>query len=290
MTKPVVINIGWARSASTAFRHNFLMRHPRILAVDRDQSLSEGPMAEVVQYIKSVSDSEFERYLPALRSEWAAYAHNHHDRIICVTDEELSIGMLNTGVAPTTIAARCGQLFQGARTLAIVRDQVDAIRSFYALSQRNGHTPGLSLSDWVQRFFLNPKEGENFCYLFSYMTTLRAYLEWQPKRDVFVLLHDRLNTEHAAVYREIARWLGISEEACALLRNDRVNVSPPIPVRAAQVSCGGSESIGEQHALNEYAAGQEVGIRALFERDNMELEREFGVVFSPEDANVQRAL
>jgi hypothetical protein len=56
------------------------------------------------------------------------------------------------------------------------------------------------------------------------------------------------------------------------------------------MSSGDKEATLEQPALNEYAAGQEAEISALFEKDNTELAREFGVVFAPEDANVQRAL
>lgn len=299
MTMPVVINIGWARSASTAFRQNFSRRHPQILAVDRGQPFSEGPLAVVLQYIKSADGSEFERYLPTLRSELAAYEHNHHDRIICVTDEELSIGLLNTSVAPTTIAARCAQLFPRARTLAVVHDQVDAIRSFYALAQRNSHATVVALSDWVRRFFLNPEEGENFCYLFSYMTTCRAYREWQPTQDIFVLPYDRLKRNHTTAYCDIVLWLGISEKACELLPNETVNASPPIPLPTRQMSGGDKAVACAQPALNEYAVGQEAKIRALFEKDNIEPASEFGVTLPTaesllhcpaEDAEVRNAL
>ena len=91
MKRSVVLNIGWARAASTAFRQNFLNLHPEILAAGRGQLYSEGPSAIILQHIKSADDAEFQHYVPELRAEWQAYEQKHRHRVICVSDEELSI-------------------------------------------------------------------------------------------------------------------------------------------------------------------------------------------------------
>lgn len=278
---PPVIHIGWARAASTAFRQNFLKRHPQIRAVERSQPYSEGPSAMVLQHVKVATGQEFRRFRNELCSEWRAYHRHHEDQTICITDEELSIGLPHSGVAPAEIARRCGFLFPNARILAIVRDQVDAIRSFYALSQMLRQPETTSLPQWTRHFFSNPMEGEDFTYLFAHMTTLRAYLEWCPKRDIFVLPYDRLKSSPGAAYRDIAQWLGISEEACALFPNEMVNVSPPIRSSASGIRNGQEASSFEDPAPNEYSPGQEDEIRALFRADNSELEHEFGVTLSP---------
>ena len=278
MSSRVVLNIGWARAASTAFRQNFLTRHPEILAVARSQPFSEGPGAIVLRHLKSANEGEFSRYSAELHSEWDAYERQHRQPVLCLTDEELSIGLHNTGIGPRAIAARCGKLFPQARTLAVVRDQVDAIRSFYALAEREGRVEGLSLSEWTRRFFVEP-EGRGFSYLFDYMETLRAYLEWQPREDIIVLPYDRLKASHAAVYVEVALALGISDQACEGLPNEIVNASALTSSPTPQGLGGHAATGGRNRERAEYALGLEAEIRALFERCNLELAREFRIVF-----------
>jgi Sulfotransferase family len=226
MTDRPVINIGWARAGSTAFRRNFLERHPDVLAAGRTQSLADGPAAVILPHVKMDGDAEFAGFVPELRAEWKAYAERNPGRVLCLTDEELSIGLPGTGVSPATIAARCMDILPRARTLAIVRDPVDAVRSFYALAQREGRTGGLSYAGWSRRFISAPSEGESFAYLFAYMTTLGAYLQRQTKADVLVVPWERLASDPRPVYAEIARWLGISERPCEHLPTDVVNASP----------------------------------------------------------------
>jgi hypothetical protein len=272
----IVIHIGWARAASTAFRQNFLMRHPDILSVDRKQQLSDGPAAATLHHCKSATASEFRHLRNGQRSAWAAFQRGRRDQILCITDEELSIGLPNRAVAPIEIAGRCAALFPGARVLAIVRDQVDAIRSFYILSRLVGHPRSISLSEWVQQFFIAPSEGKDFSYLFAHMATLSAYRSWCSKQDILVLPYERLKNSPVEAYRDVARWMGISEDVCALLPNEVVNVSPPILSLEQR-----GRSAGEP--APHYSAGQEDKIRRRFEADNRDLEREFGIRFLPQN-------
>jgi hypothetical protein len=261
----VLIHIGWARAASTAFRQNFLRRHPQILAVDRFQQFEDGPAAAILQHLKSGENGKFQDHLAPLSQAWTRYARSRSGRLICLTDEVLSIGLPNTGVLPTAIAARCGQLFPGARVLAVVRDQVDAVRSLHALSLRDSRdrTP---LSQWVDRYFLDPISGENTAHLFSYMDTLQAYLDCQRTRDVFVLPYTRLRDDPQRAYRDIASWLGISPSACRNLPNEIVNASP-------------RPDTALKSAAWSFAPGQEAAIRELYANDNDRLKREFAEYF-----------
>jgi hypothetical protein len=281
MKTSVVLNIGWARAASTAFRQNFLNLHPEILASGRGQLYSEGPSAIILQHIKGADDAEFQHYVPELRAEWQAYEQEHRQRVICVSDEELSIGVRDRGIPPTTIAARCGMVFQRARTLAIVRDQADAIRSFYTLAQRQGREDQHSFAGWVDRYFLEPTDGRGFSYLFAYMSTLRAYLRWQPRQDILVVPYDLLRMNHAAVYADVACWLGVSVSACESLPNNMVNASQTARMDVLE-TWGRRGSVAPQaRGPYEYSPGQEARISALFEQDNKGLAREFGIEFSP---------
>jgi len=284
MSSTVVINIGWARAGSTAFRQNFLRRHPDILAVGRSHPPTEGPSAALLHHVKTDDHAEFTRCRHDLRSDWEAFAAVNDRQVICLTDEELSIGRIGPAPKPATIAARCGELFPRARTLAIVRNQVDAIRSFHTLAQRNAHGGGLlPYSEWVRRFFLKPAEGENFAYLFAYMPTLRAFLSWQPKSDVIVLPYDLLRHDHMGAYTSLAGRLGISQQACRLLPNDIVNASPPTTAPAH-----------DQFAIRERCfpnkeAKLEDEIEALYRQDNEELAQEFGINILPRDMPEKRA-
>lgn len=283
MSCRVVLNIGWARAASTAFRQNFLTRHPDIVAVDRGQSILEGPAAAMLLHLKAADDARFRRYSAALCSEWESFEQQIAQPVLCLTDEELSIGLRSTGIDPRMIAKRCGSLFPEARTLAIVRDQVDAIRSFYALAERQGGTEGLSLSDWTRRFFLAP-EGRGFSHLFDYMATLQAYLEWQPRHDVIVLPYDRLRNNHAAFYAEVADALGISEQPCEQLPNEIVNASPSALLATPLLSDRRGAVAGGYRVPAEYSPGLEDEIRTLYESCNRELAREFRIEFSATNA------
>ncbi len=273
MTAATVINIGWARAASTAFRRNFLRRHPQILVVDRGQAPAEGPGASLLLEIKGADEETFARHSATWRAEWQAFEQRNRSGAICVTDEELSIGLPGTRVSPATIGTRCGIVFPGARTLAIIRDQVEGIRSFYALAQRGGSS-ALPLSEWVQRYFLSPKPEEDFTALFSYTRTLRSYLAWQARADILVVPYDRLKSDHLATYVEVARWMGISEEPCRLFPNEIVNASP-----ASSTSPTERGEHARQPAQDEYAAGQAEQIRSLYGEDNEALASEFGIVF-----------
>lgn len=283
MSSTVVINIGWARAGSTAFRHNFLRRHPDILAVSRGQPPTEGPSAALLHHLKTDDDAQFKRCQPDLQSDWEAFAAANCRRVLCLTDEELSIGRIGPTPRPATIAARCGVLFPRARTLAIVRNQVDAIRSFHALAQRNAHGGMMPYSEWVRRFFLEPAQGENFAYLFAYMPTLRAFLSWQPKSNVIILPYELLRHNHMGAYTILAGRLGISQQACRLLPNDIVNASPSTTTPARD------QSAVRQRRFQDKDARLEDEIEALYRRDNEDLAQEFGIRFSPRERPERRA-
>ena len=261
----VVLNIGWARAASTAFRLNFLARHPDVLAVDRNQPAADGPGARILQQLKTASEGDFAGEAAGLQADWGAYARDHQDRLVCLSDEELSIGIPGRS-SPAAIAARCGVLFPGARTLAVVRGQVESVRSFYVLSQREGLGPKAPFAEWVERFFLAPPPGRGFAYLFTHAATLSAYRAWQLPEDIFVLPYDQLKSDPAAAYLAVARWLGVSEAACEALSNHRINES--------------SREIPQDRPGPAYTPDLEAAVRGLFEDDNHRLADEFGVVLA----------
>jgi hypothetical protein len=255
---PIVLHIGWARAASTAFRQNFLARHPELVTVGRAQPSSQGPAAYTLQNIKCAAEAEFQQHSGALVADWAGFARGAVGRTICLTDEELSIGLPGTGITPTAIAERCGHLFPHGRVVAIVRNQVDAIRSLYGLSQTLDRQGRIPLSAWVRKHFLEPEPGRGATHLFEHETTLRAYAAWCARRDMLVIPYERLAATPGGVYAEVAGWLGITMEPGLQFPNGRVNVSP-------------------RDLQDEYAPGQEEQIRALFARDNEALRREFGI-------------
>lgn len=255
MSGRVVLNIGWARAASTAFRANFLRRHPDILVVGRDEPLA----AELLLQLKTAGDADFARSAAGLRVRWDAWTQRQARPVICLSDEELSIGVHGAGVAPVTIARRCGLLFPGARTLALVRDPVEAIRSFHALAERHGATAGLPAAAWALAHFIRPGR-DGFAYLFDYAATLQGYLAWQPRGDLIVLDHRRLETAHADAYAQVARALAIDAQACEALPNDILNASPAV--------ASGMDEV-------------EDAIRSLYRRSSMELAAQFGIAFPP---------
>lgn len=259
MTSRVVLNIGWARAASTAFRHNFLERHPEIRAVDCRQIFFDGPGAFLLNQLKTASDAEFRQNAPALRAEWEAYVAGQDVPIVCLTDEELSIGRPDAEATPEAIAARCAVLFPKARTLAVVRDQPEAIASFYGLAARYGSTEGLSLSAWARRHFLE-SQGQGFAYMFDYARTLGAYLAWQAPEDVVVLPYDR--SGGARTHAAAARALGVSAAACSDLPVEILNASEHPGTRPS------------------YETGVEVEIRELYAASNRRLADRFGIVFA----------
>ena len=101
----MILNIGWARAASTALRQNFLRRHPDLITAGRDQPAEEGPAAMVLHAVKAFDDATFHHEAPALRALWADYL-GRTDRTVCLTDEELSIGLPGR-IGPAALARRC---------------------------------------------------------------------------------------------------------------------------------------------------------------------------------------
>ena len=257
MKAPMIINIGWARAASTALRQNFLGRHPHLVAAGRNQPEQEGPAAAILRAIKTLDDAQFRREIPGLKSIWSDYV-DRTDGLVCLTDEELSIGLPGR-IGPAALARRCAILFPEARILAVVREQHDAIGSFYGLSQRTVFGDSTPFPDWLNRHFINPEKGQGFAYLYSHAATLRAYGEGRSRSDILTLPYDRLRDDAPGAYASIARWMAVDEPACAELPNARLNASP--------------------NGHPPWTAVSAAAIGALYEADNRALAEEFGVTF-----------
>ncbi len=261
MSAPMILNIGWARAASTALRQNFLRRHPDLVAAGRDQPAQEGPAAIVLHALKALDDATFRREAPALRALWADYLRRT-DRTVCLTDEELSIGLPGR-IGPAALARRCADLFPDARILAVVRDQVDAIGSFYGLSQRDVFQDQMPFATWLDRFFLNPADGQGFAYLYTHAATLSAYGEGRKRSDILVLGYDRLRDDPLGAYAAIAGWAGIGVKPCGALPNAVINASP--------------------NSHPEWPSASLAAVRALYEADNRILADDFDAGLGPVD-------
>jgi len=261
MTGAMVINIGWARAASTALRQNFLNRHPDIVVAGSDQGLGAGPAATILSVLKTADDDAFRRRAPGLRELWDDY-RGKTAGLVCLSDEELSIGLPGR-IRPVAIARRCAELFPEARILAVAREPVDAIGSFYGLAQRETFRDPMSFPDWLDRYFLAPADGEGFAYLYAHGQTLAAWSQGRPRADVMVLDYRRLRTDATGAYAEIARWLGVSGAVCETLPNAIVNASPAGPPV--------------------WPAGRAAAVRALYEADNRILASTWGVDFNPSE-------
>lgn len=258
MNSRMLINIGWARAASTALRQNFLLNHPDIVVAGRDQPAHEGPAAAILHGLKSFDDARFRDEAPALRALWSEYI-GRTDRLVCLTDEELSIGLPGR-VGPTELGRRCADLFPDARILAVVRDQPDAIGSFYGLSQRDVFQDQMPFAAWLDRYFLNPANGRGFAYLYSHAATLKAYAEGRKRSDILVLRYDQLRDDPLGAYATIAGWAGVDVLLCAALPNAVVNASP------------------NRHP--EWSPASLAAVRALYEADNRHLAADFDTPLS----------
>ncbi len=261
MSAPMILNIGWARAASTALRQNFLRRHPDLVAAGRDQPAQEGPAAIVLHALKALDDATFRREAPTLRALWVDYLRRT-DRTVCLTDEELSIGLPGR-IGPAALARRCANLFPDARILAVVRDQVDAIGSFYGLSQRDVFQDQMPFATWLDRFFLNPAHGQGFAYLYTHAATLSAYGEGRKRSDILVLGYDRLRDDPLGAYAAIAGWAGIGVKPCGALPNAVINASP--------------------NSHPEWPSASLAAVRALYEADNRILADDFDAGLGPVD-------
>ena len=249
----MLINIGWARAASTAFRQNFLLNHPGIVVASRDQPAHEGPAATILHGLKSFDDARFRDEAPAFRAMWSEYL-GRTERLVCLTDEELSIGLPGR-VGPAQLGRRCADLFPDARILAFVRDQPDAIGSFYGLSQRDAFQNQMPFAAWLDRYFLNPANGRGFAYLYAHAATLKAYADGRKRSDILVLHYDQLRDDPRGAYVTIAGWAGIDMQLCAALPNAVINASPNRPP--------------------EWCPASLAAVRALYEADNQLLAAEF---------------
>ena len=258
----MVINIGWARAASTALRQNFLSRHPDIVTAGSSQRMDEGPAAAILSSLKTADDDEFRRQSPRLRDLWIDYRRKTGG-LVCLSDEELSIGLPGR-IRPAALARRCAELFPEAHILAIVREQVDAIGSFYGLAQRETFRDPMPFPDWLDRYFLEAADGEGFTYLYAHGSTLTAYGVGRPQSHMLVLDYRRLQADPTGAYVHIARWLGVSEAACNALPNAIVNASPAGPPA--------------------WTSERANAIRELYEADNRILSKNYGIDFDPSAA------
>lgn len=253
MNTSAILNIGWARAASTALRHNFLRCHPDLVAAGSDQPAHEGPAAAILHALKTFDDDTFRSESPALRALWSDYL-SRTDRTVCLTDEELSIGLPGR-VGPMELGRRCADLFPGARILAVVRDQPDVIGSFYGLSQRDVFQDQMPFASWLDRYFLNPANGLGFAHLYTHAATLKAYAEGRKRSEILVLRYDLLRDDPLGAYATIAEWADVDVQLCAALPNAVINASP------------------SRHP--EWSPASLAAVRALYEADNRLLAADF---------------
>lgn len=256
MSSNTIICIGWARAGSTALRQNFLGRHPGLTVAGRDQAGSQGPAAEILHILKTAPDDDFVRQAPALRAAWDD-CRRQSEAIVCLSDEELSIGLPGR-VRPADLARRCALLFPEARILAVVREQVEAIASFYGLAQRDTFRDQTPFPDWLDRHFLAPAGG-GFAYLYAHAATLEAYGAGRPRADMLVIDHQRLRQDAHGAYRSIAQWMGVSQEACDDLPDATLNASP----------------LGHPAWLPK----QLEAVQAMYKADNLRLTAAHGIMF-----------
>lgn len=256
MSSATIICIGWARAGSTALRQNFLRRHPDLVVAGRDQPESQGPAAAILHILKTADDDEFARQALAMRADWDDY-RRRTDGVLCLSDEELSIGLPGR-IRPANLALRCAQLFPAARILAVVREQVEAIGSFYGLAQRETFRDPTPFPDWLDRYFQASADG-GFAYLYAHAATLDAYGAGRPKADMLVIDHQRLREDPLGAYTAIAQWMDVSQDACSKLPTARVNASP-----------GGHPG---------WPPERRESIRAMYEADNRRLAATFGIEF-----------
>lgn len=221
--KTFVLNIGWARAGSTALRRNFLMRHPDLVVASGDQSALDGPAAATLSFLKTAPDEIFWEALPIVQEGWRDYVAGS-EKLVCLSDEELSIGL--PGQAdPVTLARRSAALFPEARVLAVVRTHLEAVASFYGLTQRPSFGQQRPFDEWLDAHLLG-RGGADIRPLFAYSDTLTGYRDGRAAGALMVANHRDLLERPLHTYQAMAEWMGISPGVCAILPSDELNASP----------------------------------------------------------------
>lgn len=191
--KPTFIGAG-VQKCATSWLHEVLNNHPEVYSSDPKE----------IDFFTSFYNRGYEWYERRFEAGAAAIARG-----------ETSPSYFSDPAAPGRIRAYDSDL----RIIIIFRDPVDRAFSNHLHEIRKGHfTKSLAFEDGLQN---NPCYLEQSCYA----TNLRRWFDQFPREQVLCLIFEEIAASPEAAMRTVYRFLGVREDAGAVLAGRRSNES-----------------------------------------------------------------
>ncbi|MDQ1466217.1 MAG: hypothetical protein QOH10_632 [Actinomycetota bacterium] len=224
MPQPVVVHIGFHKTATTWLQLLLFPNHPRLRKYVSGFVWDDPFLREIV----AASDREFDpaRAREAYEAGLAGLGALAPDDVVVVSAERLSGHAASGGFDTFRIARRLRETVPEARVLIVVRSQVDMIESEYRQLVGEGY-PGRISSLWSS----DPWRTVQFDLgHYEYDTLVRTYQEHFGAENVAVFSYEGLAADHSRFLDRLAAFFGIAPFELAADVGKR-SIHPGLPNR-----------------------------------------------------------
>jgi len=203
MRRPVLIHVGFVKTATTSLQRNLLARHPALCHLGRP-----APDDELDAAIHAIAHADSTLYDESAvrRILVRALAREDGRRLVTLSNENFT---LYEATDRRVVAERLARLFPGARILFTIRRQDELLGAWY-LQKLEKYLQGghfVPFSTWVEMKSREPHKS-----IFSnldFWPIVSTYVELFGRERVHVLTFETLREEPATYAAALAALLGI---------------------------------------------------------------------------------
>jgi hypothetical protein len=223
MSQPVVVHIGFHKTATTWLQHEVFPHHPHL------RSYVQGPVWDDPFLRCIIADSDRRYDSERARSEYEAGLARlgplGPEDVVVVSAERLSGHAASGGYDTVRIARRLHEVVPEARVLMVVRSQVDMIESEYRQLVGEGHRGRLA-SLWTSGAW---KRVQFDLEHYEYDALVREYHRLYGPERVAVFSYELLAADRERFLERLAKFSGV--DAFTLDAVSTREVHPGLPNR-----------------------------------------------------------
>lgn len=215
----IVIHIGANKTGSTTLQRNLFAKRPDLVYLGEDCAGYED-YKDILNSI--VSDDDFHFCREAARSLFKKFTSSCGEKTFIYSNEDIMRSRV-----PTQCALRLQEFLPTAEILAVIRNQITAIPSWYAnhgaylkMVPRRYWRRYVPFDDWMNycTMFLNYSPLDSFFY----HKILTLYASLFGKQKIHILLYEDFVNDKEGFIKDLCRILRINEgEASKLIQGKR---------------------------------------------------------------------
>lgn len=240
MRPQLFLHIGYPKTATTTLQTHLFPKHPDINYLGKFIPNHDYTKPDLKSYLNDLINSQSHNYKCNGTLKHLINQEMIHSNHLCTLISNEAF-LHPWAIDVETVARRAYKVFNPCKIIIVIREQHDALWSFYRAHGRHGQymfvnltendtvsvQPPISASDWLE---LQSREfNKNFASTLLYSDVINSYLKLFGKENVLVLCYEQLDKNLADFTNHLSRWMGINNDMTHnLLDGKRENITPPI--------------------------------------------------------------